>query len=95
MLGKARKETTMSKKLSIELSDIRNIIESDWDDNAIRMRIGEIVLQKAIEQDKGIESLLDIKFVIEPKREEHKRESKEFISVPPFPIASRCCRGRV
>ena len=75
----------MIEKLSIELSEIQQIIESDWDDKAIRLRVGEYVLQKAAEQDKGIESLLDTKFVKEPVTAAYMTHR----------VLSRCCRGRV
>ncbi len=84
-LGKIKKEITMSKNLSIDLLDIQKIISSDWDDNAIRIKIGEFVLQKAIKQDSKIKSLINTKFIKEPKG----------LAIASKKILSRCCRGHV
>lgn len=75
----------MSKNLKIDLADIRKMIESDWDDKAIRLKIGDYVVQKAAEEDKEIASLLDIKFVNEAERASDESRG----------LLARCCRGRV
>ncbi|MCF7982347.1 MAG: hypothetical protein K9K86_10205 [Pseudomonadales bacterium] len=75
----------MSKTLSIDLADIKGIVESDWDDKAIRLKIGEFVVQKAADADDEIASLLDVKFVKEADKASDESRG----------LLARCCRGRV
>lgn len=76
----------MSEKLSIDLSDIRKIIESDWNDLVIKRSVGKYILRKAAEQDKDIAALLETKFVEDVKIHGNPdlRDS----------ILRGCCRGR-
>lgn len=75
----------MNKNLNIDLVEIRKIIESDWDDKAIRLKIGEYVVKRASEENKDIASLMDIKFV-----KDADKASDELRG-----IRSRCCRGHM
>lgn len=71
----------MTRELKIDLDRVKELIESDWDDNMIRLKVGEYVLSVAEKQDSEIAKLLDIQFVTPMKIAQ--------------PSAARCCRGRV
>lgn len=72
----------MTRELKIDLDKVKELIESDWDDNMIRLKVGEYVLSVAEKQDSEIAKLLDIQFV-------------RPMTIAQQPSAARCCRGRV
>ena len=72
----------MTRELKIDLDKVKELIESDWDDNMIRLKVGGYVLSVAEKQDSEIAKLLDIQFVRPMK-------------IAQQPSAARCCRGRV
>jgi hypothetical protein len=74
----------MSKKLSVELSEIQKIIESEWDDDKIRLQVGKYILKKAAEQDVEIDRLLNTKIV------KSTSEGTEIIAA-----GRSCCRGHM
>ncbi|EPW4425770.1 hypothetical protein ACWLO4_002570 [Vibrio vulnificus] len=73
----------MSKDIVIAIDKLKEIIESDWDDDIIRMKIGEYALSVAEKSDSDVKDLLDIKFI--------KRTTPELLQQ----ASARCCRGRV
>ncbi len=75
----------MENKMAINLLEIRKIIESDWDDEAIKLKIGDYVINKLSAEDKEIAALMDIKFI---------KEANMAINVPHGGRYARCCRGR-
>lgn len=77
----------MSQIITIEKDDLIKIIESDWDDNMIRLKVGEFILSKAEKQFKDISKLLNMKFV--------KDMEGINLSLPSSTEGgTRCCRGR-
>lgn len=76
----------MSETLSVDLSKIQQIIESEWDDDKIRHQIGEYVIQIAAEQSKEIKLLLQTKPVAGSREIDRQNRSAAF---------ARCCRGHM
>lgn len=74
----------MSEKLSVEWSEIQNIIESEWDDDKIRMQVGKYILKKAAEQNVDIDRLLNTKIV--------KSASEGIQNIA---AGRSCCRGHM
>jgi hypothetical protein len=72
------------KSIEVDLEAIKKLVESEWDDNMLRLKVGEFVLQQVERQDAALKRLLNIKFVSEPKR-------ARGVTREPGP---RCCRGR-
>ena len=72
-------------KLMIDLDELRKLIESDVDDETIRLKVGEWLVKQAAETDSEIATLLNTKIVTGPQ--------DQCESVPAG--RGRCCRGVV
>ncbi|MBT3255468.1 MAG: hypothetical protein HN366_03270 [Deltaproteobacteria bacterium] len=72
-------------KLMIDLDELRKLIESDVDDEIIRLKVGKWLVKQATEADSEIATLLDTKVVT----------GAQGLCEPVAAGRGKCCRGRV
>ncbi|HWR30669.1 MAG TPA: hypothetical protein VN631_12650 [Negativicutes bacterium] len=72
-------------KLMIDLDELRKLIESEVDDETIRLKVGNWLVKQAAEADSEIATLLNTKIVTDVQG----------MCIPAAAGRGKCCRGHV